>query len=707
MTGKDRLSFVAALAVLTSGLALAPLTRDRTYLMLAGFLLLAGAGVGAVARRLVRNEGVVRVLQASPVLLLGWLVPETLHPIKLAFETYAYIQQASAPMPYHTGFAVFCVLLLWAFFLVTESLVNSADAPAWTFVPLIAPFLITAAFGYFEANALLFALPAAAYGLLLATHARSRVVDGPDADGLQAFATQSWRKGIGRTAAVATVGALVLTMLVGMTLPENTRQAAPKAGPGGVRFNDPSLDLIRNLNAVNDQPVLSYRTSSAGGVNLRLAALPILDDDGFHPAQPELKVLPLRPSDVVRGSAIVTTSITVTDFSSEYLPVPWVPIKVSVPDTWRWDLSSLAVMATGDEADDATRGLHYPVTSAQAPPLEQLLDQSGVTHEGGAGAAELQVPGGLSPQAYDLVKRLRGTKVSAGEVALAIRNYLRSDVFTYSTETAPGTTMGTLNDFLFGNHTGYCEQFAGAMAVLSRIAGIPSRVVVGFRPGTKTGDTWEVTPHDMHAWAELYFDGLGWLAVDATPPSVFAVQPSASALPTPSATHSVAEPTVRPSSAPTHESPTAAPDATSGTNAFGIAGLAALGLLVVGAAPTLARRLQRMVRLSRGRRRPLEDAWDEVWATARDRGVPWPQGSTRAVATALAGQLDEPARSEFSALALAVERERYAPATDTTPDDEVPVAARVAVVRADIERRWPRRGLFDLWWPRSLWPRTR
>jgi transglutaminase-like putative cysteine protease len=706
MTGKDRLSLVAVLAVLASGLALTPLTRDRTYLMLAGFLLLTSAGVGALARRLVRSEAAVRALQAAPVVLIAWLVPETMHPVTLTFDTVAYIQQASAPMPYQTGFAVFCVLLLLILYLVTESMVNGHDAPAWTFVPLFTPFLITAAFGYFEANALLFALPAAAYGLMLATHARSRIVDGPDADGYQAFATQSWRKGIGRAGAVATIGAIVLTMLVGLTLPENTHQAAPKAGPGGVRFNDPSLDLIRNLNSPNDQPVLSYKTSSPNGVLLRLAALPIADEDGFHPVQPEYADLPLDSESAVKSSNMVSTSVSVTDFSSEYLPVPWVPEDVDVRGAWKWDTQSLAVIATGSNSDTATRDLKYQVTSAEAPALEQVENRTGETRQDPS-ASVLAIPNGLSPEAYDLVKRLRGSRVSAGEIALAIRNYLRSDLFTYSTETAPGTTIETLNDFLFGSRTGYCEQFAGAMAVLARIAGIPSRVVVGFRPGTKTGDTWQVTPHDMHAWAELYFDGLGWLAVDATPPSVFGVQPTVSRTPTPSATRTVAEPTVRPSSAPTHESPTAAPVTTGGTDAFGIAGLVAVGLLVVGAAPGLVRRLQRLVRLRGRGPQPLEDAWDEVRATARDRGAPWPPGSTRAVAAAVATQLDEPASTEFTALALAVEKERYAPATDAVDDAEVPAAARVAVVRTDIERRWPRRRLVDLWWPPSLWPRGR
>ncbi len=66
---------------------------------------------------------------------------------------------------------------------------------------------------------------------------------------------------------------------------------------------------------------------------------------------------------------------------------------------------------------------------------------------------------------------------------------------------------------------GYCQQFAFAMAVLARLLGIPSRVAVGFTPGTATGElnTYQVKTSDAHAWPELYFQGLGWMRFEPTP----------------------------------------------------------------------------------------------------------------------------------------------------------------------------------------------
>ena len=64
---------------------------------------------------------------------------------------------------------------------------------------------------------------------------------------------------------------------------------------------------------------------------------------------------------------------------------------------------------------------------------------------------------------------------------------------------------------------GYCQHYAGAMAVMLRLLGVPARVAVGFTAGTWKGGVWTVTDHQGHAWVEAWFDGFGWLAFDPTP----------------------------------------------------------------------------------------------------------------------------------------------------------------------------------------------
>src|SRR6266545_4762823 len=55
------------------------------------------------------------------------------------------------------------------------------------------------------------------------------------------------------------------------------------------------------------------------------------------------------------------------------------------------------------------------------------------------------------------------------------------------------------------------------MAAMARVAGIPSRVAVGFTSGVPAGDHWEVGSKDAHAWPELYFPGVGWVRFEPTP----------------------------------------------------------------------------------------------------------------------------------------------------------------------------------------------
>jgi protein-glutamine gamma-glutamyltransferase len=90
--------------------------------------------------------------------------------------------------------------------------------------------------------------------------------------------------------------------------------------------------------------------------------------------------------------------------------------------------------------------------------------------------------------------------------------------FTY-TNRPPPTARPALVSFVTQTRAGYCQHFAGAMALMLRYLGIPARVAVGFSSGrydAKRG-VWTVTDHDAHAWVEAWFRGYGWLPFDPTP----------------------------------------------------------------------------------------------------------------------------------------------------------------------------------------------
>jgi transglutaminase-like putative cysteine protease len=117
------------------------------------------------------------------------------------------------------------------------------------------------------------------------------------------------------------------------------------------------------------------------------------------------------------------------------------------------------------------------------------------------------------------------------ERAWMLQHWFRdSGQFDYSLNVSTGSgaldLAAWLDDPESENHrTGYCEQFAVSMAVLGRLLGIPSRVVMGFTPGTVTtadGTTViQVRDTNAHAWVEMWMDGFGWVRFDPTPRGEF------------------------------------------------------------------------------------------------------------------------------------------------------------------------------------------
>jgi protein-glutamine gamma-glutamyltransferase len=81
---------------------------------------------------------------------------------------------------------------------------------------------------------------------------------------------------------------------------------------------------------------------------------------------------------------------------------------------------------------------------------------------------------------------------------------------------SPGD-LAPLDAFLFRDHAGYCQHFAGATALLLRMGGVPARVVAGFSPGSKDGAEHILRDLDAHSWVEVYFPRIGWVTFDPTP----------------------------------------------------------------------------------------------------------------------------------------------------------------------------------------------
>jgi protein-glutamine gamma-glutamyltransferase len=112
-----------------------------------------------------------------------------------------------------------------------------------------------------------------------------------------------------------------------------------------------------------------------------------------------------------------------------------------------------------------------------------------------------------------------GARTPYGAVEDLERWFVSSGTFHYSNH--PTLSSPPLVGFVTKTHTGYCQYFAGAMALMLRYLGIPARVAVGFAGGTYDPNQhlWNISDREAHAWVEVWFKGYGWLPFDPTPPA--------------------------------------------------------------------------------------------------------------------------------------------------------------------------------------------
>jgi protein-glutamine gamma-glutamyltransferase len=132
----------------------------------------------------------------------------------------------------------------------------------------------------------------------------------------------------------------------------------------------------------------------------------------------------------------------------------------------------------------------------------------------------LQVPKDMSSKITDLVRSLApGTEKE--EDTKKIYEFLNNGSYKYSLENLP-LSKTPLEDFLFDIKQGNCEYFASAYAVMLRIAGIPSRLIGGYKGGyyNDIGGYYLVPQKNAHVWVEAYVKNKGWVRIDPTPASM-------------------------------------------------------------------------------------------------------------------------------------------------------------------------------------------
>ncbi|MEW2378472.1 DUF3488 and transglutaminase-like domain-containing protein [Micromonospora sp. NPDC047812] len=392
----------------------------------------------------------------------------------------------------------------------------------------------------------------------------------------------------------------------------------------------------------------------------------------------------------------VRQEITVAGLSGRLLPAVATPREVTGARVAYDPATGTLIRPEG-----LTPGLRYSVTSALETPDANLLGTADVP-AGEEVARVLRVADGVPDPLRRLAAQLAESNGAPYARAAAVEQFL-AEHYRLVADAPSGHAYPNLNFFLFGprnagGQRGTSEQFAAAFAVLGRLTGLPTRVVVGFRAA---GDG-PVRAGDAYAWPEVLFEGLGWVPFDPLPRPDEEPRPveedfrPAPEEPPPS---EVPEPTVEPTATP---QPAAAPGHPAGSGGPSTALLVGGGtggvlLLVVAALLVLLlmRRALTRARLERGDPgQRIAGAWREVTDALRLAGHPV-GGDLSASEVAAHARAVLPFGADVGELAGLLNQTAFAPGTATAEQ-----ASRAAATAGDyvaaLRAARP-------WWRRLLW----
>ncbi|WP_125610609.1 transglutaminase TgpA family protein [Specibacter cremeus] len=496
-------------------------------------------------------------------------------------------------------------------------------------------------------------------------------------------------------AAWLTVVVVAATVAIPLAIPGFSTGAFPQGSrlgqPGNVAGIDPMVSLGNDLRNQGSGAQVFYDTDSATPVYLRTSTLEDFSGHTWKP-DPRTKDRQGDPEDIrnaygpVAGVPVVTTQTRIyTDYLiSNWLPAPYAPSRIlGLKGPWTWDPETLTVMGS----TVTTMNQSYLVTSVRPELTPEILRATGSPRRG-LDPVFTKLPGNLPSIITDTARSVTKGLDTAFDKALALQDYLRATDFTYSEKTPlqqgyDGAGMDVIAKFLQVK-AGYCVHFSSAMAVMARVLGIPSRIAIGYAPGSLTGRTddlnghpltgYMVNGHNAHAWPELYFEGVGWVPFEPTPTRgqvpAYAQVPVSSA---PSANNndlfnpSRQQPTAPATPAPgASAAPAAAAGATPAAERGAGWGMALVLAFVALAGPCVCRALVRRRRLAlvRGaggasRPDPAVIAWREVRDSAVDYGVrPDPARTPRAQAAMIGARLGPATDGADAVMALAHAFER-------------------------------------------------
>jgi len=181
----------------------------------------------------------------------------------------------------------------------------------------------------------------------------------------------------------------------------------------------------------------------------------------------------------------------------------------------------------------------YSVVSQVAVLDEEALRGLGTSPESSIDLTPyLQLPDSLPERVRDLAAEQTAGLTNDYDRAKQLEQYLKT-TFPYTntpdlSKQSDRANGDIVDAFLFEIQEGYCDYFSTSFVVMARSIGLPARWVKGYTAGydraavererfggpeepDPTGaGTYTVRNADAHSWAEVYFEGYGWIPFEPT-----------------------------------------------------------------------------------------------------------------------------------------------------------------------------------------------
>ncbi|WP_081882149.1 DUF3488 and transglutaminase-like domain-containing protein [Cryobacterium sp. MLB-32] len=737
--------------------ALSPMLRSSWWwgmMALVAALVLLSAGLFSrirLPRPLVPVASLV-VLVASLTLFFGggtgllWLIPtpRTVGVFRGLITSGAEsIAQQSVPAEVTAGILFLLSAGAGLIALLMYMLAVTVRAPALAGIPVLVPLLVPGAIDPGPANVIVLVVTASVFLVLLRVDVRRRrsrdAVANAEGSTARVFVSSTRRRSgpIWSTVSVGAV-AVALTLVISAVAPGLSGTGEGRQGANSLLFGSgvsPMINLGQDLRRPEAGPVLHYTTTAERRSYFTLLTLDSLVGstwtariDGVEENNSVGSIArpPGLADDVATTDA--QTSVVMDGLNTRWLPVPARTVAVEgLTGNWHWDTRTRAI--AGNNA--STLHQKYTAASLEVQPTADQMRSSSREYPSSL-ARNLELPTQVPDIIEGTAREVTAGTASAYDAAVAIQDYLNGSGFAYDTE-APvdegydGGGVDVVGVFL-EKKRGYCVHFASAMAAMSRSLGIPSRISLGYLPGVKSQDLEQglgqylVDSHDLHAWPELYFLGVGWVPFEPTPgrgtvPNYEAPTAVEAPVVAPGQTAATTAPRtgLDPLAADTPVAEESVAGAEETVNVIGRSGLLLLAVILVLLVPAAAREIQRTRRRRRirsgsfNRRAASLAAWTEVGDCALDHNVAVAASETpREFATRLSGVVghESAAARALERLLVDVERARFdradrggAGEPDGAGEDAVGLSEVTAAIRAGSTRR---DRMLALVWPKSL-----